>query len=246
MERKVGKSLNGGKIRMLRRRRRESRGKIDELDEPLILLLHLHRLPVCFDIHCRINDPRHSPQLRKRFLEDLARELRVDQNLVRLSRRRLLDGVYRRTVQRSNFATERERFWPPRVNGSRDAGGGTGGEEEVGEVAIENDAVSSKPAEEGDGGAQLVDDEDIERFKLAEGGPVGGGGKGGFEGNKKGGKERKVAEVVEERGEEEGEGEVELAEHSADDGEAAEERTRENRVAEDVDFERTCRVDALV
>lgn len=117
----------------------------------------------------------------------------------------------------------------------------TAGEEQVGKVTVEDDAVLSEPSQDRNAGRELVYDDHVERFELATNGPVGGGferlvDRGEEEGEKGDGRD-----VKEEAGEEEGEDEVELAEHGADDGEFAEDGAGEDRVAEDVHLERACK-----
>lgn len=94
-------------------------------------------------------------------------------------------------------------------------------------MAVEDDAVLAEPAQERDGRAQLVDDDDVERLELASGRPVERRGEGGFEWEDEEREEREGREVVEEAGEEERRDEVQLAKHGAHDGEPAEERPRE-------------------
>jgi hypothetical protein len=64
-------------------------------NQPRIFLLSDHSLPICMHIHSRIHDPRSSAHASKRLLKDVAREHGIDQDLVRLSRRRFLEVIDR-------------------------------------------------------------------------------------------------------------------------------------------------------
>lgn len=108
-------------------------------------------------------------------------------------------------------------------------------------MAVEDDAVPTEPAEEGDAGRELVDDDYVERRELAEWGPRGTAGEGcvngGVEEGEEGTEDGEGREGVEVGGEEEGDGEVELAEDRADHRKVAKDGGREDGRAEDVDLE---------
>lgn len=214
-------------------------------DEPLVPFVDLALdLLTHLEVHGGVNDPRPPPQVGKRPLKHARGELRVDEDLVGLARRGHLHRVDRRAVRLAELAREREGLARARVaRGRREVarrGRGRGREEEVGEVAVEDDAVLAEPAQERDGEAQLVDDDDVEGLGLATRGPVEGRGKGVVERDDEEGQEREGREVEEEAREEERRDEVQLSEHDAHDGEAAKDGPREEPVAQDVDLQRAC------
>lgn len=139
-------------------------------DEPLVLLRD-DRVAELLDVDSRVDDPRRPPQLGKRRLKHLLREHAVDEDLVGFARRTLFELVDRRAVVAPQFARKAERFARSGVVRRRDAVR-PGREQQVGEVAVKDDAVQAVPPQGRDRRRELIDDDDVERFELPSQGPV--------------------------------------------------------------------------
>lgn len=109
-------------------------------------------------------------------------------------------------------------------------------------MTVENDSVEPPPAEERDTSRELVDYDHIVGFELSSDRPIGGRDVGDVDREDESLEDVSRREVEEECREKELRNKVELTQDSAYDRESPEERTRKDRVAKDVDLERTCKI----